>query len=260
MTATPGGAVLAALASQLAELETVLAALDQADWDRPSRCAGWTVSDVVLHLAQTNEMAVASLEDRFDDVLDAFIGGLSPTSSVDDGAGALVASERGAPGPAVHARWQAGAAALRAAFASVDHHARVRWVAGELSAQTLATTRLTETWIHTGDVLHAFGRSPRPDDRLWHIARLVWRTVPYAFTRAGRVLRSPVVFDLRSPSGETWSFAPDPEADPTGLTTIRGDALDLCLVAGQRAHAADTSLGGDGPDVGLVLDLVRTFA
>ena len=44
------------------------------------------------------------------------------------------------------------------------------------------------------------------------------------------------------------------------MTTVRGDALDLCLVAGQRADAADTGLVAEGPDAEGVLALVRTFA
>ena len=41
---------------------------------------------------------------------------------------------------------------------------------------------------------------------------------------------------------------------------MRGDAVDLCLVAGQRADAADTGLVAEGPDGAEVLALVRTFA
>ena len=79
--------------------------------------------------------------------------------------------------------------------APADPHARVTWVAGELSARTLATTRLAETWIHTGDVAPAFGSSS-PTVRLWHIARLAWRTLPYAFARPGAT--GPVAFELRA--------------------------------------------------------------
>ena len=56
------------------------------------------------------------------------------------------------------------------AFAGSDPKARVVWVAGELAARSLATTRLTETWIHTVDVAVAFGGPPPPTDRLWHTA------------------------------------------------------------------------------------------
>ena len=132
----------------------------------------------------------------------------------------------------------------------------MQWVAGELSARTLATTRLAETWIHTGDVAAALGVPHPPSDRLWHIARLAWRTLPYAFSRSGRALTGAVAFDLTGPRGEPWQFAP--EGEP--LTTIAGDAVDLCSVAARRVDPAQTDLTGTGPDAAAVLELVRTYA
>ena len=49
-------AVLTALRAQLAELDALLDPLDDAGWARPSACEGWTIADVVLHLAQTNRV------------------------------------------------------------------------------------------------------------------------------------------------------------------------------------------------------------
>ncbi|TMK86687.1 MAG: wyosine base formation domain-containing protein, partial [Actinobacteria bacterium] len=63
--------VVVALAGQQAELTGIVTGLDDAGWQRPSRCEGWTVADVVLHLAQTNEMAIASVEDRIPQYLEA---------------------------------------------------------------------------------------------------------------------------------------------------------------------------------------------
>src|SRR5207248_126415 len=122
--------------------------------------------------------------------------------------------------------------------------------------RTLATTRLAETWIHTGDVGFAFGAPPSATDRLWHVARLAWRTVPYAFARAGRELAGPVAFELRAPSGDAWDFVPD--SPPR--TVVRGNALDLCLVAARRVDPGETSLGAEGPDGTGVLELIRTYA
>ncbi len=48
---------------------------------------------------------------------------------------------------------------------------------------------------------------------LWHVARLAWRTVPYAFARSGRDAPGPVAFELRAPSGEDWEFVPDDRAE-----------------------------------------------
>ncbi|MGH9111758.1 MAG: maleylpyruvate isomerase family mycothiol-dependent enzyme [Acidimicrobiales bacterium] len=248
--------VVTALAEQQAELSALLAPISDSDWQRPSRCEGWTVADVVLHLAQSDEMAIASANGRFGDAVERLAGSLGPGRDVDDGAALAVASERGQPGSAVRQRWQSGADELRRALSAGDPHRRVTWVAGELSVRTLATTRLAETWIHTGDVADGLGAVTGPADRLRHIARLAWRTLPYAFARAGRELSGPVAFGLRGPSGDRWDFTP--EGEP--VTTIRGDALELCLVAARRVEPGDTRLRGEGLDAEMVLELVRTYA
>lgn len=249
--------IVAALAEQHAELAGALDPLPEAGWATPTaQCPGWTIGDVVLHLAQTDELALASAQGRFHERLEVLAGGLEGSGSVDDGAAALVASQRGGPPADVHQRWSAGTAALRDALARVEPGTRVQWVAGDMAARTLATTRLAECWIHTGDVLDALGRPQEVSERMWHIARLAWRTIPYAFARARRDLSGSVQFDLTGPGGVRWLFAPDGSA----ATTVSGSALDLCRVAGQRAHAADTELVASGPDARAVLELVRTFA
>lgn len=247
---------IAALAEQQRELSGLLEPLDERDWQRPSRCDGWTVADVVLHLAQTNEMAIGSVQGRLAEVLADLTGGIGPASSVDDGAALMVARERGGSAADLRDRWQRSADTLRRALLESDPHQRVEWVAGQLSARTLATTRLAETWIHTGDVADALDVDLVPSDRLRHIARLAWRTLPYAFAQDGRELSGPVAFDLKGPSGSGWRFVPvDPPA-----TTIRGDGVELCLVAARRLQPDETSLVADGADGPAVLDLVRTYA
>jgi uncharacterized protein (TIGR03084 family) len=248
--------VLAALAAQHAELAALLGPLAEAGWQRATPCEGWNVADVVLHLAQTDELAQASARGQMGTALQALAGGFEGAATVDDGAAAMVARDRGGPGALARERWQHGAAELRRVLASTDPHARLVWVAGELSARTLATTRLAETWIHTGDVAAALGTTIPATDRLWHIARLAWRTLPYAFARAGRDLTGPVAFELRGPQGDEWSFVPETEP----LTSISGDALELCLVAGRRLEPGETGLRGSGPDATTTLELVRTYA
>ncbi|MGQ0832788.1 MAG: maleylpyruvate isomerase family mycothiol-dependent enzyme [Microthrixaceae bacterium] len=250
-------AIVTALAEEHAELDALVGPLTDEGWAAPTpRCPGWTVSDVVLHLAQTDEMALGSVSGTFTEALARLAASPTGATSVDDGAGAIVAAERGAPPAEVYARWRSGAEALRAALSAVEPSTRVQWVVGDLAARTLATTRLAECWIHTGDVLAAFDRPVTAPPRLRHIARLAWRTLPYAFAGAGRSLAGPVAFHLTAPDGGAWVFEPDTAA----VTTISGPALDLCQVAGQRARAEDTALTGAGPDAQAVLELVRTFA
>ncbi len=247
--------VVSALEAQRGELAGYVVGLDGDGLLRPSRCDGWSVADVLLHLAQTDDLAVASVAGDLSGELDRQSAGVTfAGGSIDDWAGSLVAAHRGDPVDS-RDRWLEASAAQVAAFASADPRARVQWVAGDMAARTLATTRLTECWIHTVDVAVAFGAEPAPTDRLWHTARLVWRTIPYALAQAGVEASGDVAFVLAAPDGTEWTFG---EADAP--TVIRGRAVDLCAVAGQRGTAAERAVAGSGPDAEPVLRLMRTFA
>jgi len=249
--------VISGWEEQQAELDGLISPVDPEVWARPSRCDGWSISDVVLHLAQTNEMALGSLQGRFGEVLTELTTGLPPSKDVDDGAGMMVDHQRGAPPAEVYARWKTGVDELRNSFWAADERDKVQWVAGNLSARTLCTTRLAETWIHTNDIAFGLGVTLPASARLNHIAFLAWRTLPYAFQRAGRTMTGPIQFDLIGASGAGVRMEP---ADDEAQTIVRGTVLELCEVAGQRRNASDTSLTAEGPDAAAVLELVRTFA
>jgi uncharacterized protein (TIGR03084 family) len=248
--------ILEDLADQHVELAGLLNGLDEDGWQRYSPCSGWSIADVVLHLAQTDEMAIASIRGTFAETVEALTEGITGVTSVDEGVDSMVQRERGAPGDAVGKRWAASAEELRRELAAADPGKRVTWVAGELAAKTLAVTRIAETWFHTRDVAEGLGVTIDPTDRIRHIARLAWRTLPYAFMRDGRELSGPVAFLLRAPTGVVWEMVPDEPA----LTTVTGDAFELCLVAGQRLRAEQTGLVAEGPDAADVLRLVRSYA
>jgi uncharacterized protein (TIGR03084 family) len=233
--------------------------LDESGLALPSRCPGWSISDVLLHVAQTNEMTVASAEGRFTEEAAAFgnrAGTVPAGAGSDDLAGRAVAAERGLPGREVYNRWRASSAAQAAALRACEAGARLPWVAGDLAAITLATTRLAETWIHTGDVAAGLGREQSAGPQLQPIARLAWRTLPYAFTLAGKAMSGPVALRLTAPDGTVWEF----DSDEPAATTVSGPALDFCLVAARRVGPSDTALVATGSDGDAVLDLVRTFA
>lgn len=252
----PGaGEPVGALAAQQRELIDLVVDRDEQDLSRPSRCPGWSAADVLLHLAQTNEMAVASVADRLGEYVTSVTDLIPSAGGIDDWAGALVDAERGTA-VAARDRYLQSAAAQEAAFRACDPDHRVQWVAGEMAARTLATTRLTETWIHTVDAAAAFDLEPAPTDRLWHVARLVWRTMPYALTRGGVTPSGDIALDLDGPTGDRWTFG-DVDA---ATTVVRGRAAELCTVASQRGDAAGTDLVATGPDADAALRLMRTFA
>jgi uncharacterized protein (TIGR03084 family) len=245
---------LEALGGQHSETASLVNGLIDEDAESATRCTGWSVTDVLLHLAQTDELAIASLMGALGDA--AIDNGTSwnRERSVDESVAAMVTRERGAPFVDVLERWTSNASRLREELATMDLSVRVQWVAGELTARTLATTRLAETWIHTGDIADALGVDLVPTDRLRLIARLAWRTLPYAFSLASQTLSGPVELRLTSPSGELWEFTPDEPA----TTTISGSAFELCEVAARRLDPADTNLVSEGPDRNSVLALIRT--
>lgn len=250
---------LAALAAQQQELTDLLSGRPDDDWHLPSACEGWSVGDVVLHLVQTNDMALASAEGRLDALLASpfYAPDLSATT-LDAVVDLAVQRARGATPSELFEQWRDGAEAMRAALAAVGPHARLQWVVGTLAARTLATTRIAETWIHTGDVAAGLGVDVPPTDRLALVARLAWRTLPHAFSREGLPAPGPVGFDLVGPSGDAWRFGlDDGEAPPT---VVSGSGVDLCRVASRRVDPADTALVATGPDAAAVLRLVRTWA
>jgi uncharacterized protein (TIGR03084 family) len=253
--------IVAALAGEQAALRARLAGLSAADWARSSQCPGWTIADVVLHLAQTDEIAWGSAGGDLAagaalagwDL--SWLGADGPVD-VDAIAGEAVARGRGLPPEALLARYTAAAERMCAALAACDPRAPLPWVVGRLPARTLATTRLAECWIHAGDIGYALGAEPEPSERLWHIARLAWRTLPYAFVKAGLQLHGPVCLVLKAPDGSTWRFAHDEPA----ATVVEGDAHAFCLLAARRISPAQSALTATGPDADAVLELARTFA
>ncbi len=253
--------ILRAVAAQHDELGELVDGCADGDWELPTRCEGWDVGSVLLHLAQTDEFAILSARGELDAHPHGVLGSREEQRvSVDDAAAAKVEEERSAGGPAIRRRWHDASERMQAALAAADPRARVTWVAGKLSVRTLAATRLSECWIHTGDIAEALGKPVAPTDRLEHIARLAWRTLPYAFERADLTMSGPVALDLIGPNGERWRFQPDAAAAAAAVTTIRGSAVAFCEVAARRVDPHATDLVGDGPDVEAVLRLVRTYA
>ena len=78
------------LEAELDRLDAVLGSLSEAQWRSPSAAPGWSVADVVLHLAQTEEFVVASLGGGSRTEHVGLTGG-----TVDEVMDELVARERG---------------------------------------------------------------------------------------------------------------------------------------------------------------------
>jgi uncharacterized protein (TIGR03084 family) len=236
------------LEAEQRQLETVLSDLGPAGWVTPSAAAGWTVADVLLHLAQTEEAVTATVGGQGDPVRWHELG-----ATVDEAMGALVETERG-DGPEIFARWRAARRASVAALRAADPGRAVRWVATPLKPRTLATTRLAEHWAHALDITIPLGVGYPDTARLRHVAWLGLSTLPYAFRLAG-LPPVPVRCVLTAPDGSEWRLG-----DPAAETVITGPAGDFCRVGAQRLSPDDAKLRATGPQADSALRLLRNYA
>ena len=234
------------LVAEYDHLEAILTGLDAGQWSAASGVPGWTVRDVVTHLAQTEEGVTRSLaapvgewttRDRsLDEVIDAQV-------RADD-----------TPAGEVFERWRAARRASVVALAHADPTVAVRWAAAPLRPKTLATTRLAEHWAHALDICDPLGVPLADTDRLRHIAWLGHATLPYAMGLAG-LDRVAVRCTLDAPSGAVWTYGP---ADASAWIT--GSAGAFCRVGARRLASVDSGLVVSGPSAAQALGVLRNYA
>jgi uncharacterized protein (TIGR03084 family) len=229
-------------------LEAVLSGLPGDAWLRPSAAAGWTVADVVLHLAQTEESVVASAASSVEARSWEVLG-----DDVDSAMDALVRAERTDPAT-VFERWRSARRAAVAALRGADPHSRLAWVTSSLKPRTLATTRLAEHWAHALDIVDPLGIDYPDTARLRHIAWLGHSTLPYAFGLIGEPAH-PVYCELDAPDGTQWTFGP-----PDAASSISGPAGAFCRVGAQRLAADGSGLTTRGPHAAAALRVLRNYA
>jgi uncharacterized protein (TIGR03084 family) len=243
--------IYADLEAELDRLEDILTGLDDAAWRSPSAAPGWSVADVMVHLAQTEEGVVATTSAGSARLGEA---GGAGGATVDERMEIMVAAERAEPA-VVFERWRVARRAALDAMRSADPQRRVAWAAWPLKPATLATTRLAEHWAHALDIVEPLA-IPFPDtDRLRHVAWLGHGSLPYAFGLIGQPARA-VRCELMAPDGVTvWSFGPA-DAD----SSIAGVAGAFCRVGAQRLTPAESGLVTKGPYGAAALGVLRNYA
>jgi uncharacterized protein (TIGR03084 family) len=229
-------------------LEGILADLDDARWMTASGADGWTVCDVVLHLAQSEEAVLASTAGA------SWESRPASGTTLDQVMDQLVRTERAQP-ILVFQRWcEARRGAVRALRAA-DPAQPLSWVAARLKPATLATTRLAEHWAHGLDITGPLGIAFPDTERLHHVALLAHRSLSYAFALAGEQPQE-VRCELAAPDGAaTWNYGPR-----GAYSVISGPAGVFCRVAAQRLAPEQSGLSATGPYGPAALGVLRTYA
>ncbi|MEP6660767.1 MAG: maleylpyruvate isomerase family mycothiol-dependent enzyme [Acidimicrobiales bacterium] len=240
--------IFADLVAEQDRLEAILDSLDDEAWSAPSGALGWTVADVVLHLAQTEEAVVNSVAGRV-----GISNWRDQAENLDDAIDQMVSAERTTPG-ATFERWRVARREAVAALMGADAEQRFQWAATPLKPKTLATTRLAEHWAHGLDITRPLGL-PFPDtDRLRHIAWLGHGSLLYAFNFVGQEPHA-VFCELTAPDGSLWRYGPA-DAD----STITGAAGAFCRVGARRLAPDESGLVARGPHGMAALRVLRNYA
>ena len=233
-------------------LDALVARLPAERWTLATPAAGWTIAHQVGHLLWTDRVALMSITDEaaFGELVAAATATID--TFVDDAADDLAALSP----TQLLADWRSTRHALHAALRTVPEGRKLLWFGPPMSATSMATARLMETWAHGLDVADALGVQVPPSARLKSIAHLGVRTRDFAFTVHGLTPPAePFRVDLTAPDGSLWSWGPEDAPQ-----RVSGSALDFCQLVTQRRPRAELDVTADGPEARKWLEIAQAFA
>lgn len=244
--------LVADLRAEGAALDGLVAPLAAQDWARGTPAEGWTIAHQIAHLAWTDHCSVLAATDEaaFTEVVTEAWS--DPTGFVDR------AAEEGAAAPPeqILADWRAGREQIAEVLLAVPDGTRLPWFGPPMSAASMATARIMETWAHGQDVADALGARRTPTARLRHVAHIGVRARDFAYAvHELPAPDAPFRVELRAPGGELWTWGPE-DAEQS----VTGEALDFALLATQRRHRDDTALRAVGAEADRWLSIIQAFA
>lgn len=242
--------VLRDLAQEVGSLSHLLSLLNDQQWTSLTPAAGWDVTDQVIHLGVFDRRCLWSMvdEERFHEDRRSLMSA--------GGVDSLQNAHREMSPRELISWWRDGARDLADAAASADLSKRCAWYGPSMSARSMLTARLMETWAHGLDIADAVGRRIEPTDRLIHVAHIGVRAMGFAFAAHGRDIPDGEVFvELSAPSGATWTWG-----SPEASSAVRGDAFGFCCAVTQRRHLNDCGLSVVGSLATEWMSIAQAFA
>ena len=243
------------LEAEHAELDRLVADLDEAGWDTPTPAEGWAVRDQISHLAYFDEagLTAATDPDRFRAEAKALVAAMDEDPTATD---VSVVGGRASSGAELLAWWRRSRDEMVRVFRTLDPKARLPWYGPDMGARSFATARLMETWAHGQDVVDALGATRVPTHRLRHVAHIGIGARPFAYA-INRMELPPasIRVELEAPDGETWTWGDEDATD-----RITGPALDFCLLVTQRRHLHDVDLVIEGDVARQWAGIAQSFA
>jgi uncharacterized protein (TIGR03084 family) len=246
------GPIVDDLEAESDALDELIGTLDFAAWATSTPAPGWTIAHQIAHLLWTDRVALLSVIDEpaFGEPMAQATA--NPRGFVDAGAEELAVL---APAELLQ-EWRATRQHLHAQLRGVPETRKLLWFGPPMTAASMATARLMETWAHGLDVADALGVSRPATGRLRSIAHLGVRTRDFAFGVHGLTAPAePFHVKLRAPDGQDWVWGP-----PDAAQRVTGRAEDFCLLVTQRRSPADLDVVAEGPDAVRWLGIAQAFA
>jgi uncharacterized protein (TIGR03084 family) len=246
------GPIVADLRAESDELDGLVAELPAAGWAQPTPAPGWTIAHQIAHLLWTDRVALLSVNDDagFTEVLGS--AAADPIGFVDRGAEDIAAA---APAELL-ADWRRTRGQLHDALLTVSEGRKLPWFGPPMSAASMATARLMETWAHGLDVADALGVKRPATARLRSVAHIGVRTRDFAFAINGLAAPAdPFRVELCAPDGSTWTWGPEDAAQ-----RVSGSAEDFCMLVTQRRPRSALNVTADGADAEQWLGVAQAFA
>jgi uncharacterized protein (TIGR03084 family) len=247
------GPIVDDLRAESDELDELVAELPAERWATPTPAPGWTIAHQIAHLLWSDRAALLSVNDEagFTEVLGA--AAADPAGFADRGAEEVVA----ATSPArLLADWRDNRAALHDDLLAVPDGRKLPWFGPPMSAASMATARLMETWAHGLDVADALGVKRPATARLRSIAHIGVRTRDFAFAINGLAAPAdPFRVELTAPDGSIWTWGPENAAQ-----RVTGLAEDFCMLVTQRRPRVALDVAAEGDDAQRWLTIAQAFA
>ena len=244
--------MLADLRAESDDLDAILADLPADRWADPTPASGWTIAHQIAHLLWTDRVALTAVTDEAGFAAVLAKAAKDPTGFVDAGAEELAAL----PPERLLADWRETRDRLHDELLAVADGRKLPWFGPPMSAASMPTARLMETWAHGLDVADTLGVKRPATARLRSIAHIGVRTRDFAFSINGFTPPTePFRVELRAPDSSVWEWGP---ADAEQRVT--GAAEDFCMLVTQRRPRADLDVHPVGTDAEKWLGIAQAFA
>ena len=233
-------------------LDALVAEVPAQRWALETPAPGWTIAHQIGHLLWTDRVALMSIIDEAEFCELVASAQSTIDTFVDDAADELAEL----PPAQLLADWRRTRKELHAALRAVPDGRKLLWFGPPMSAPSMATARLMETWAHGLDIADALDVVVPPSIRIKSIAHLGVRTRDFSFNVHGLTPPAePFRVELTAPDGDLWTWGPEDAAQH-----VSGSALDFCYLVTQRRSPAQLSIVAEGADAQQWLQIAQAFA